>query len=187
MVIISTRPVAPIIQAVSAPSIFAPCANAGEAKSAAAIMVGARRTNTRVMSSPSVRFHFLECVGVGLAGADAHGVFQAEHEDFSVADLSGAGRGRERFHDAAQLVAVDRNLEPELGKEIHRVFGTAIDFGMALLPPVAFDLAHGHAVDAETCEGLAHLVEFERLDDSDDHLHELPAPANDTAPVAPVP
>src|SRR5262245_25794815 len=174
MVIISTRPVALIIQAVSAPSIFAPCANAGEAKSAAAIMVGARRTNTRVMSSPSVRFHFLECVGVGLAGADARGVFQAEHEDFSVADLSGAGRGCERFHDAAQLVAVDRNLEPELGKEIHRVFGAAIDFGMALLPPVAFDLAHGHAVDAETWKRIANLVKFERLDNSDDHCHEWP-------------
>src|SRR5262245_27025994 len=134
MVIISTRPVALIIQAVSAPSIFAPCANAGEAKSAAAIMVGARRTNTRVMSSPSVRFHFLECVGVGLAGADARGVFQAEHEDFSVADLSGAGRGRERFHDAAHLVDVDSNLEPTLGKAINRVFCTEIDIGVSIAP-----------------------------------------------------
>ena len=62
------------------------------------------------------------------------------------------------------------NLEPQLGKEIHRVFGAAIDFGMALLPPVAFDLAHGHAVDADAGERFAHFVEFERLDDSDDHF-----------------
>src|SRR6476661_4984011 len=174
MVIISTRAVALIIQAVSAPSIFPPCASAGEAISAVAMVVEARRANARIMSSPGGAFHFLKCVDVGLAGADAHGLFDWQHENLAVTDLSGARGRRERFHDAVQLVAGDRNLEPQLGKEIHRVFGAAIDFGMALLPPVAFDLAHGHAVNADACEGFAHLVEFERLDDSDDHFHELP-------------
>ena len=47
------------------------------------------------------------------------------------------------------LVAGDRDLDPQLGQEIHRVFGAAINFRVALLPAVAFDLGHGHAVDAE--------------------------------------
>ena len=58
-----------------------------------------------------------------------------------------------------------------LGKKIHGVFGAAINLHVALLAAVAFDLGDGHAVNADTGEGVAHLVELERLDDGDDQLH----------------
>ena len=119
---------------------------------------------------------FLECVDVSLAGADAHGVFDRYDENFAVADLSGPGGDGEHFQDLVELLARDRNLEAQFGKEIHLVFGAAIDFRMALLPPVAFDFGHSHSVNSNTCESLADFVEFEWLDDSDDELHGLSYP-----------
>ena len=51
--------------------------------------------------------------------------------------------------DLVELLAGDRDLEPQLGQEIHGVFGAAINLHVALLPAVAFDLGHGHAVHAD--------------------------------------
>src|SRR5882724_7126117 len=70
---------------------------------------------------------------VGLAGADAHRVLQAEHEDFAVADLTGLGRPDDGFRDLVDLVARNGDFDLELGQEVRRVFGTAIDLGVPLL------------------------------------------------------
>src|ERR1039458_3052070 len=53
--------------------------------------------------------------------------------------------------------------------------GVAIDLHVTLLPPVALDLGHGHAVNADASEGVAHLVELERFDDGDDQFHGFPS------------
>src|SRR5690242_16252421 len=42
---------------------------------------------------------------------------------------------------------------------------------MALLAAIALDLGHRHAVYADGCEGLTHLVQLERFDDGDDEFH----------------
>jgi hypothetical protein len=42
---------------------------------------------------------------------------------------------------------------------------------MPLLPPIAFDLSHRHALDAERGERFAHFVELEGFDDRRDKLH----------------
>src|SRR3546814_7374424 len=55
---------------------------------------------------------------------------------------------------------------------VGRIFGAAVDFGLPLLPAEALDLGHGHAGDAEPGQRLAHLVELERFDDSQDQLHD---------------
>src|SRR3546814_5396562 len=57
---------------------------------------------------------------------------------------------------------------------VGRIFGAAVDFGLPLLPAEALDLGHGHAGDAEPGQRLAHLVELERFDDSQDQLHDAP-------------
>ena len=57
------------------------------------------------------------------------------------------------------------------GRKVHRVFGAAIDLGMALLPAIALDLGDGHAVHADGQQRVAHVFELERLDDRDDELH----------------
>ena len=57
-----------------------------------------------------VAVRVLERRGVGLAGADAHGVIQIEDEDFSVADLSGLGGAGDGADDLVDLVGRHRRL-----------------------------------------------------------------------------
>src|SRR5690606_15472435 len=58
-------------------------------------------------------------------------------------------------------------------QEADGVFGTAIDFGMALLAPVTLHLGHGQALDADRGERLAHLVQLEWLDDCHHDFHQV--------------
>src|SRR6185437_5136528 len=113
----------------------------------------------------------LQSVDVGLAGADAHRLLDRRNEDFSVTDLARAGGGGQLVHDLIELFARDRDLEPQFRKKVYGVFGAAVDLGVALLPPIAFDLRHGHAVDAYASESVAYLFELEWLDDGNDEFH----------------
>ena len=65
----------------------------------------------------------------------------------------------------------NRHLDLHLRQEGHRVFGAAIDFGMALLTPVALDLGDGHPVHPDRGQSVADLVELEWLDDRHDDFH----------------
>ena len=62
----------------------------------------------------------------------------------------------------------------EFGQEVRRVFGAAIDLGVAALAAVALDFGHGEAGNADLAERVAHVVELERLDDGDDEFHGWP-------------
>src|SRR3954468_13372658 len=117
---------------------------------------------------------FLQCVVVGLTGADAHGAIEVVDKDFAVADLAGLGGVTDRGHDLVFDAILDTDLDLELGQEVHGVLGAAINLGMALLAAETFHLGHGHAVDAERGERVANLVELERLDDGDNELHGSP-------------
>src|SRR4030042_990522 len=83
-----------------------------------------------VMASPSQR------VGAGLAGPDAHGLEELEHEDLPVADLPGLGRARDRLDDAGQLRVVDGDLDLHLRHEVDLVLRAPVDLRVALLPAV---------------------------------------------------
>src|SRR5689334_21904995 len=80
--------------------------------------------------------------GIGFAGADAHRLIDAEHEDLAVADLAGFGRRGDRLDHLVDMVGGDRDFDLQFGEEAHGIFGAAIDFGMALLAPVSLDLGH---------------------------------------------
>src|SRR5262249_24260409 len=154
MLIISTRPVAPIMNPVSAASIFGPaaaCASAGVASVAKAIapalQAPRRATISLVMRSPPCEYS--ERFVVGFAGADADGAIEVVDKDFPVADLAGLGRRADRRDRLFFQLVGDRDFDLELGQEIHGVFGAAINFGVALLPAEAFDLGDGHAVHAD--------------------------------------
>jgi|GEM_PF-4696804 len=60
-----------------------------------------------------------------------------------------------------------------LGRKFHRVFGAAVDLHVSFLSPVALHFGHGHAVNADAGEGVAHFVELERFDDGDHKFHAL--------------
>jgi hypothetical protein len=59
----------------------------------------------------------------------------------------------------------------DLGREIDDVFGASIQLGVSLLPPEALDLGHGDPLYADSRQGLADLVELERLDDRSYQFH----------------
>src|ERR1700674_862507 len=122
-----------------------------------------------VMSRPSVAGS--ERAIVGLAGADAHRMFEAEHKDFAVADLAGLCRADDGIGDLFHLIARNRDLDLQLGKEVRGVFGTAINLGMTLLASVAFDLRYSESVNARPGESIADFVEFEWFDDRRDEFH----------------
>jgi hypothetical protein len=103
--------------------------------------------------------------------ADAHGVLDREHKNFSVTDLAGLGR---RDHDADGLVdhfVGEDDFDFHFGQEIDGVFAAAINLGVALLPPEAFHFRHRHSLDAELGQGFLHFLEFERLDDRFELFH----------------
>ena len=103
---------------------------------------------------------FLKRAGVGLAGANAHDVLDRHDEDFSVANLAGLSSGGDDAHYLLQLLTRDSHLDAHFRQETDNIFGTAVNLRMALLAAVAFDLGHGHAVDADKIEGVADLFEL---------------------------
>src|SRR5262249_34167566 len=91
--------------------------------------------------------------------------------DLSVADLARVGALLDRFDHAVEHVVLDRGFHLHLRKEVHDVLGAAVELGVALLPPESLHLGHCDALHADGREGIAHLVELERLDDCRDQFH----------------
>src|SRR5579871_6663925 len=107
MLIISTRPVAEIIHAVSAALIAgsAPCASACAGTSAT------RATDDEVRIRRFESFASIsQSVGIGFPRPDAHRAFDRRDEDLSVADLPGLGRLANGVDHPLGPGIVDRNL-----------------------------------------------------------------------------
>src|SRR5215831_5734586 len=113
----------------------------------------------------------LERGSIGFAGADAHRLVDAQHEDLSVADLAGFGRRGDGLDHLVDVVGRDCDFDLQLGQETHGILSAAIDLGVTLLTSVSFDLRDGHPVHADPGQGVADLVELEWLDDGHDDLH----------------
>src|SRR6185312_2039623 len=112
-----------------------------------------------ISRSPS--FLSLERRGAGLAGADAHGVLDAEDEDLAVADVAGGRRGLDRLDRLADDGVVDHRLQLHLGQEVHLVLRAPVDLGLPLLPAVALHFRDGQPLDAGADERFAHVVQLE--------------------------
>src|SRR6266852_3884487 len=113
----------------------------------------------------------LERVAVGFAGPDPQRVIDRRHEYLAVADLTGARARGDDVHRLVGKIRRDRDFDSQLRQKIHDIFGAAIDFGVALLAAVTFDLGYGHAADPDRGKRLAHLVELEWFDNGNNELH----------------
>src|SRR6218665_3060316 len=173
MVISRTSAVDVSIQAVSPLSSL----GASSAKAAPAVMARMPRLVTaRLPAFFSVSMFilsipFLERVAVGFAGGDANDLLERRDEDLSVADLAGLRLRGDRVDHRVEHLALHRHFDFELGQKAHGVFRAAIDFRMPLLPPIAFDLSHRHALNAERRKRLTHFIELEGFDDRRNKLH----------------
>jgi len=113
----------------------------------------------------------LECCGVALAGADAHGVIEAKHEDLAVADLAGLGGAGDGADDLVDLVAGDRDFDLDFRQEAHRILGPTIDFRVPLLTPVTFDFGNCEPLHADGGQSVTDLVQLEGFNNGHDDLH----------------
>jgi hypothetical protein len=96
---------------------------------------------------------------------------EGHDEDLAVADLAGAGGGRDRIDHAGDQIGGHGHLDLELGQEAHGVLGAPVDLGMAFLPAIALHLGDGQAVDADAGQSVADLLQLERLDDGHHDFH----------------
>jgi hypothetical protein len=89
------------------------------------------------------------------------------NEDLAVADLAGLGRLGDGLDGLIQLrrYLIDGDLDLDLGQKVDDVFGAAVELRVALLTAEALDLVTVMPGHADVREGLAHVVELERLDD----------------------
>ena len=110
--------------------------------------------------------------GASFAGADADGFFDIRKENFSVSDLASVGAFDDGLCNDFCLLVIDDDFDFNLWKEIDGVFGTPVDFGMALLTSEAFDFGNSHSLDSDLCEGLFDFFKLEWFNDSFDFFHD---------------
>src|ERR1700682_2977072 len=112
-----------------------------------------------------------KCSGICLTRADANRMVEVDDEDLAVADLSGFCGGRDGVDGLVDLIRGDRDLDLDLGQEAHRIFSAAVNFRVALLPPISFDFRHRETVNANGGQGIADFFELEWLDDRHNNFH----------------
>src|SRR5436305_11262672 len=100
-----------------------------------------------------------------VAGADPHGALDIDDEDLAVADRASVGGLLDRLDDAVGVIGGDDDLDPDPGHGVGFIFGTAIDFGAALLAAVTARLRDGEALGVNRPKRLPQLVEPVRSDD----------------------
>src|SRR5215471_3728103 len=66
----------------------------------------------------------------------------------------------------------DNDFDLGFGEQIHDIFGTTIEFGMAALPSEATHLTDGHPMDARGVELFLDLVQLEEFDDRFNLFHD---------------
>src|SRR5207237_8591148 len=96
---------------------------------------------------------------------------EVDDEDLAVADLAGLGSGGDGVDGLVDLIGGDGDLDLDLGQEAHRIFGTAVDFRMALLPAISLDFRHRQTVNADGGQGVTDFFELEWLDDRHTNCH----------------
>src|SRR5471030_2744204 len=122
-----------------------------------------------ILFSPgALGFGGLDCVGIGFAGTDANSLFQIDYKNLAVTNLAGVGRFSDRLDNSIEILIVNGNVDLHLWEEVDYVFRTAIQLGVALLTTKAFDFSDGDALHADFRQRLAHVIQFERLDDGSD-------------------
>src|SRR4030095_2961071 len=92
------------------------------------------------------------------SGSDPDRFFHFGYENFSITDFSGLRFFQNRLDGTLCPIIGDNDLEFNLWKKIHGVFGAAVDLAVSLLPAESFYLAQSHSFDAGGHRGFAHTL-----------------------------
>jgi hypothetical protein len=110
--------------------------------------------------------------------ATADGLLLLLHEQLvarlpgcALADLASLGGLPNGFDCLVDLGGRHGNLDLDLWHTLDFVLGAAIDLGVTLLAPEAFDFGHCHALRTKLTESGSHSLELERLDNCCDESH----------------
>ena len=105
------------------------------------------------------------------ASPDTHRAVDRGDEDLAVTDAAGRSGLDDRLDDPIGIGIGHRDFQLQLGQKIDHILGSAIQLGVAFLAAESLDFGNRHAGHADLAERVAHVVEFERLDDGSNHFH----------------
>jgi energy-coupling factor transporter ATP-binding protein EcfA2 len=133
-------------------------------------------------SGKSTLMHIIGCLDTAdtgryvLAGEDVSQLSkdrlaEIRNKYLSVPNLTRARRFNYGLHDSIDLLIVHGQLELHFGQKVDHILGSPIKLSVALLPPKAFDLCHGNALNSHLRQRRTDIVKFEGFDDGDHHFH----------------
>src|SRR5690606_7865888 len=163
----STSAVAVSIHAVSPLSRSSTAANAGAAIAAQTPAPSAHLFNVLIV----ILLPRSERLVAGLARADSARGLEIGNEDLAVADRARRSRADDRLDRLLDERVRHGRLDLGFRHEVHRVFRSSVQLGMAFLPPESLHLRHREALNARLAQCLADVLELERLDDRRNQFH----------------
>lgn len=101
-------------------------------------------TNMRL---PPVEQNALDGFVAGFAGSDADDLFDVGDEDFSVADVAGAGGIRNDLDRFVGYVIGNDDFQFDFRHEVDNVFGSTVRFFVTFLTTKAANFGNGHSFD----------------------------------------
>ena len=115
--------------------------------------------------------HVSDRIIAGFTGSDPNGLFDIGHKNLAVADLFGASGRDNGLNRGIDLIIGQHDFDFYFWQKIHHIFGTAIKFGVALLPAKALDFYHRQALNSCFLQSFLDLVKLEGLDNRLDFFH----------------
>src|SRR5579875_32196 len=119
-----------------------------------------------------------------LSCSDSLRIFDIKNENLTVANLTRLRGFRNRFYHSFGKGFRYHHLDFDLRQKTDFVLCTTVDLGLPLLPPETFDFRNRKPLYAKLRERLAHIIEFERLDNGHNQLH-ASVPLGYRAPLLP--
>jgi hypothetical protein len=102
--------------------------------------------------------HALEGISAGFPGPYPQGLLYRYHKNLAISYFAGVGRFTDGFDDLIGAVSIDHDFDFDFRNKIHCIFGSAVDFLMAFLAPVSFDLGNRHSLDANFVQGFFDVI-----------------------------
>ena len=113
---------------------------------------------------------FSEGLLAGFASPYTNHLLKIANENLAITDLSGIGRLDDALDGLIKQRITDRNLNFDLGQEVHNVLCATVKFGVALLSPKPLHFSHRDASDSKLRERFANVIKFERFDYGSDQF-----------------